>query len=405
MRIEFESPGSELLFVIARAGSLEPGIPVPEIKTGNLRTMRFSTTRPSTFTAPRSRLARAVALACALLAAASVVTACGSSDEATTADGKTVLRYQGSASQVTYPELAADLGYFDDVTLQWVGDTTSGPQDIQSAATGQTEFGGAFNGAIVKLAAGGAPITAVVGFYGADAKTFAGYYVLDDSPIRSARDLIGKKVGMNTLGAHHEFVVREWLAQQGLTPEEIKQVELVVVPPVNTETALRQGQIDVGTMSSVFRETAVERGGIRPLFTDESLFGAFTYGSYVFRNDYIAQNEDAVADFVQGTARAIRWAQTTPVDDVVAKYRQIIGARGRNENTDLVGYWRSTSIAGPGGVIDDKEIQLWIDWLVRNGELPQGKLTAADLYTNEFNPYANGTFPADSGPDGQALAK
>ena len=113
----------------------------------------------------------------------------------------------------------------------------------------------------MKLAAGGAPITSVVGYYGADAKTFAGYYVLDDSPIRSARDLIGKKVGMNTLGAHHEFVVREWLAQQGLTPEEIKQVELVVVPPVNTETALRQGQIDVGTMSSVFRETAVERGG------------------------------------------------------------------------------------------------------------------------------------------------
>ena len=56
-------------------------------------------------------------------------------------------------------------------------------------------------------------------------------------------------------------------------------------------------------------------------------------------------------------------------------------------------------------MIGDKEIQLWIDWLVRNGELPQGKLTAADLYTNEFNPYANGTFPADSGPDGQALAK
>jgi hypothetical protein len=108
---------------------------------------------------------------------------------------------------------------------------------------------------------------------------------------------------------------------------------------------------------------------------------------------------------VQGTARAIRWAQTTPADDVVTKYREIIGARGRNENTDLVGYWRSTGIAGPGGVIDDKEIALWIDWLVRNGELPDGKFSAGDLYTNEFNPYANGTFPADSGPDGQAAAK
>ena len=367
--------------------------------------MRFSTTRPLPLPAPRHHLARAVALACALLVATSVATACGASDEAITADGKTVLRYQGQASQVTYPELAENLGYFDDVTLQWVGDTTSGPQDVQSAATGQTDFGGAFNGAIVKLAAGGAPITSVVGYYGSDPATYTGYYVLDDSPIRSARDLIGKKVGMNTLGAHHEFVVREWLAQQGLTPDEIKQVELVVVPPVNTETALRQGQIDVGTLAFVFRETAIERGGIRPLSTDESLFGAFTYGSYVFRDDYIAQNEDAVADFVQGTARAIRWAQTTPTDDVVAKYREIIGARGRNENTDLVGYWRSTGIAGPGGVIADNEIALWIDWLVRNGELAEGKFSAGDLYTNEFNPYANGTFPADSGPDGQAAAK
>ncbi|WP_239136692.1 hypothetical protein [Sphaerisporangium rufum] len=54
----------------------------------------------------------------------------------------TELRYQGSAGAVTFPELAADLGYLGDVKLKWIGDTTSGPQDIQSVATGQTEFGG-----------------------------------------------------------------------------------------------------------------------------------------------------------------------------------------------------------------------------------------------------------------------
>ncbi|MDJ0413891.1 ABC transporter substrate-binding protein [Rhodococcus opacus] len=352
----------------------------------------------------RPRFARTLAAAAALLTFTSLAVACSSSETTTTADGKTVLRYEGTTGQVSFPELAADLGYYQKVELNWIGDTTSGPQSIQNAATGQTDFGGAFNGAVLKLAAADSPITSVIGYYGSDKETFNGYYVLDGSPITSARDLIGKKVGMNTLGAHHEFLVREWLAREGLTPDEIKQVELTVVPPVNTEQALRQGQIDVGTLGSVFRDKAVERGGIRPLFTDESIFGSFTYGSLLFRNDFIAKNRDAVADFVQGTARAIRWTQTTPRDDVIAKYKDIITKRGRNETTDLVDYWKSPGVAGPGGVITDKEIQTWIDWLVRNGELEDGKLTPADVYTNEYNPYANGTYPADSGPDGQALA-
>lgn len=356
----------------------------------------------------RPRFARTLAAAAALLTFTSLAVACSGSETTTTADGKTVLRYEGGTTgQVSFPELAADLGYYQKVELNWIGDTTSGPQSIQNAATGgQTDFGGAFNGAVLKLAAADSPITSVIGYYGSDKETFNGYYVLDGSPITSARDLIGKKVGMNTLGAHHEFLVREWLAREGLTPpDEIKQVELTVVPPVNTEQALRQGQIDVGTLGSVFRDKAVERGGIRPLFTDESIFGSFTYGSLLFRDDFIAKNKDAVADFVQGTARAIRWTQTTPRDDVIAKYKDIITKRGRNETTDLVGYWKSPGVAGPGGVITDKEIQTWIDWLVRNGgELEDGKLTPADVYTNEYNPYANGTYPADSGPDGQALA-
>ena len=48
------------------------------------------------------------------------------------------------------------------------------------------------------------------------------------------------------------------LRGRGLPPDEIKQVELIVVPPVNTEQALRQGQIDVATLGSVFRDSALE---------------------------------------------------------------------------------------------------------------------------------------------------
>ncbi|WP_328396691.1 ABC transporter substrate-binding protein [Nocardia sp. NBC_00416] len=346
---------------------------------------------------------RVPALLFALLAAVSLMSACGTSSEPrTTEDGRTVIRYQGWASQVTYPELAADLGYFDKVALEWVGNTTSGPQDIQSAATGATDIGGAFNGAVVKLAAAGSPVTSLISYYGSDQENFTGYYVKEDSPIRSARDLIGKKFGVNTLGAHHEFVAREWLARQGLSNDEIAQVELTVVPPVNAETALRQGQIDAVALFDVWRDEAVARGGIRPLFTDGALFGAFSYGTYIVRDDFLARNRDAVADLTQGTARAIRWAQTTPRDQVIAKFKDIIARRGREgESPAKADYWKSTGVAGPGGVVREQEIQLWVDWLVRNGDVEGGKLSAQDIYTNEFNPYANGTYPENAGPDGK----
>ncbi|MEO3810660.1 ABC transporter substrate-binding protein [Sphaerisporangium sp. B11E5] len=332
-----------------------------------------------------------VALAAAL---ASVLAGCGAAagqGAASGGPGATELRYQGNAGQVTFAELAADLGYLGDVRLKWIGNTTSGPQDIQSVATGQIDFGGAFNGAIIKLRAAKAPIKGVIGYYGSDKESFNGYYVKEDSPIRTARDLIGKKIGVNTLGAHHEAVIKEYLKRNGLTPEQIKQVELVVVPPVNTEQAVRQGTLDVGTLGGVLKDKALERGGLRPLFTDVELFGPFTAGAVVFREDFIARDPGTVRTFVAGFAKAVDWAQTRPREEVVAKFEQIIAERGRNEDAGAVRFWKSTGIAGKGGVIAESEFQTWIDWLEREGEIRPGQVKLGDLYTNEFNPYANGS--------------
>src|SRR6202012_3892615 len=136
---------------------------------------------------------------------------------ADTLQEQTEIRYQGWAGQVTFVELADDLGYLAPLKLKWVGNTISGPQDIQTVVTGDTDIGGAFYGAIIKLIAARAPVKAVIGYYGSDAETYYGYYVKEDSPIRTAHDLIGKKVAVNTLGAHLEFVLREYLARNGLS--------------------------------------------------------------------------------------------------------------------------------------------------------------------------------------------
>ncbi|MDP9865305.1 MULTISPECIES: ABC transporter substrate-binding protein [Streptosporangium] len=317
-----------------------------------------------------------------------LLTACGARASAGSGGPETLeLRYQGSVGAVTFPEFAEALGYLGPVKLKWIGNTISGPQDIQAAATGQTDFGGAFNGAIVKLAAAKAPIKAVIGYYGSDKDSYIGYFVPDGSPVKGPRDLIGKKIGVNTLGAHLEAVLKEYLKRGGLTPDEIKQVELVVVPPVNTEQALRQGQIDVAALSGILRDKALRRGGIHPLFKDIDLFGPFTAGSVVLTEKFIERNPETTKKFVEAYARAVEWTQTHSREEVVAKAKEIIAKRGRNEDTTAIEFWKSSGVANKGGVIDAREFQTWIDWLEREGEIDKGQVKAEDLFTNAYNPF------------------
>ncbi|WP_406194435.1 ABC transporter substrate-binding protein [Kitasatospora sp. NBC_01560] len=324
----------------------------------------------------------------ALAALGAVAAACG---QATASggggDGARKLRYQGWAGQVTLPELAEDLGYFGDVKLEWVGNTISGPQDVQSAATGQIDFGGAFNGAVVKLIAAGAPVKAVISYYGVDEQTFSGYYVLEDSPIRSARDLLGKKVGMNTLGAHAEAILDLYLQRNGLTAAEIGKVEPTVVPPVNTEQALRQKQIEVAVLGGVLRDKALATGGIRPLFSDFDLLGRFSAGTYVVTERFLKEHPVTARTFVTGVARAIEWARTTPAEEVIARSTRIIQKRGRGEDTAALKYWKSTGVAETAGRITDEQFKPWTDWLVAHGDIRAGQVKPAGLYTNQCNGY------------------
>ena len=324
-------------------------------------------------------------------ATAMILAACSSDDSPSTtnANGQdSILQYLSTPGSVSFPELAEALGYLEGVELEKVSDYVGGPESIQLTATGEIDFGYAFNGAIIKSYAKGVNIKSVVGAYGSDENTFYGYYVLEGSDIKTAEDLIGKKIGVNTLGAHSEFTVKQFLLDNGLTKDEIKEVELVVVPTASAEQILRAGQIDVVALSGIGKERALENGGIRPVFKDIDLFGEFTAGEFFFTAKYIEENSDTVKTFVEGVAKAIEWARTTPHEEVIAKYEEIISAREGNETIDNLKYWKSTGIAEEGGQIAEKEFQIWIDWLVTYGELKEGQVKVEDLYTNEYNPYA-----------------
>ncbi len=316
----------------------------------------------------------------------------GCSDDKTTSakvEEDKVLQYQSTPGAVGFPELAEDLGYLGDLKLDSIGDMVGGPESIQLTATKQTDFGSAFNGAIIKSYSQNVKIKSVVGSYGSDENTYIGAYALEGSPIKSAKDFIGKKVGVNTLGAHMEFVIKDYLRHGGLTEDEIKQVTLVTIPPANAEQTLRNKQIDVVLLGGISRDLALKRGGLVELFKDIDVFGSkFTAGDYFFTEQYIKDNPHTVKQFTEGVAKAIDWLQTTPREEVIARFEKIIKARKGNQTTDLVKFWKSSGIAEKGGSITPSEYDVWIKWLVKNGELKEGQIKPEDLYTNEYNPYA-----------------
>ncbi|MEY4509029.1 MAG: hypothetical protein RLZZ450_1151 [Pseudomonadota bacterium] len=337
---------------------------------------------------------------CGVLAALVLVTAC-SREQATKTGGTyetLTLRYEGSAGIVSIPELAEDLGYLAPIKLNYIGNnSTGGPHSIQAVATGDIDFGGSFNGSIVNLVSRHAPIRSVVANYGVDELVFSGFYVLDDSPIRTARDLIGKKVAMNTLGAHHEFVLREYLARSGLSTQEAAQVSMVAVPAINAELSLREKQVEVAVLGSVLRDRALERGHLRMLFSDHELLGNFTAGSYVMSSPFIATHQKTVRHFVDAIGRTFDWANAQPRAAVLARMEAIIRKRGRNEDTSVVRHWLGTSIDSPRGRLKDIDFQRWIDWLVRDGQLKAGQVEPSAVYTNEFQPTAQGHATAARG--------
>lgn len=300
----------------------------------------------------------------------------------------TVLRYQRFAGQIGLPDLAADLGYLNGIKLQLIGNTISGPQDIQATVTGDVDFGNAFNGSILRLAAAGAKITTVIATQGADPASTTTFLVRSDSPIHSARDLIGKTVGVNTVGAQNEDVLHMYLAQGGLTKQQARSVQLVVVAPPSMEQALRSRQVDVVALSnSVLVEKAYSRGGVRTLLSDYSVLGAADLDSTVMRTEFVREHPEAVRALVAGMARALEWTKTHSRQEVIARMTAIARRFGGAQDLASLKYWRTYGVATRGGLVRREDFSVWLDRLERDRRIRPGAVKIDDVFTNAFNPY------------------
>lgn len=335
---------------------------------------------------------RLVAAVVVLIAVLTGLTACGpAAGKGNGGEEQTTIRYQSYAGAVDALLLADALGELEGLTLERVGDVTGGPQALQALVSRQTDVGGsAFYGAIAQLVGTGAPIKAVVPFYGSNEKSNSKVVALEGSGIETARDLIGKKVAVNTLGANNEAVLDTWFDQEGLTDEEQDRITLVPLPPLNTPDALGQGQVDAAVLSFLAYRTTAAQYDVVELTNDVEVVGEpYAGGGLTLRTEFIERNPRTSAQLVEGVLTAIEFIETHSTRELFDVYFPYLEKEGFADYIPAIeANFPGTLGLDPKPVIADEDIQRWVDWLDGRGDIDAEDLDVGDVYTNELNPYA-----------------
>ncbi|MGA1805427.1 ABC transporter substrate-binding protein [Rhizobium sp. HT1-10] len=293
------------------------------------------------------------------------------------------IRYLASQGGLSAHELADALGYFKDtgVTLKDIGYAQGGPASLFALASGDAEVGGAATAAVLNSVAGGNDFVAAYASNGINKTTESIFYTLDGSPIRSIKDIAGKTIAVNTLGAHLDYTVREALHSVGLPENAAK---LVVVPGPQLEQVLRSKQVDIaafGYWQKTFEGAALQNGPLQKVFGDTDVLGEIAGGFAVLRRDWIKEHPQAAKIFVEKSEAALEYARLHP-DETRAVIAKVLASRG--ENADIAQYFTGYGVR-EGGHAVSRDLQFWIDILVRGGVLTQGQLKAEDILYDPAN--------------------
>lgn len=290
------------------------------------------------------------------------------------------IRYLASQGGLSAFELAAELGYFDGtgITLENVGYAQGGPASLVALAGGSVELGSAATSAVLNSIAAGNDFIAAFPSNGINDEAQSIFYVLEDSPIKDIKDIAGKTIAVNTLGAHLDYVVREALHQQGL-PEA--GANLIVVPGPQLEQVLRSKQVDVsafGYWQTTFEGAARQNGGLRAVFDDTDIIGDISGGFIVLRRDWIAAHPEQAKAFVEGSVKALNYSREN-FEETRKIFARELGERG--ENPEVAQFFAGFGVR-EGGLAVERDVQFWIEVLERQGTVEPGKLVAKDiLYT------------------------
>jgi ABC-type nitrate/sulfonate/bicarbonate transport system substrate-binding protein len=346
--------------------------------------MPIETPSSSHASAPPSR--RLALKTFASLASVAAIGSLGLTGCSREAGGPAVVKKAGDKVAFKYPNnpsfdliyLADELGYFEGTNTrpEYVGKIAA-PQIIPLVGTGEIDFGSRMVPLVISAIASGADLKVVA----AGGKTLQEaphmkYFVRKDSGIRAPKDLEGKTVGFNSFGACAEFVTKKYLRQHGV---DVTKINFVVVPDEQAEQTLVTGNTDLAIIHAPFSGRADNAEPLVRLWSDYDLDGGLGgMAPYSAHGQFIRQHPEAVRDVVAALAKAGNWVNAN-----IEEARKLVAKR---INMDLKNVDRYAYVDGL--VVTEPPIQYYIDILQSEGKLAAGKVAVKDVYTNEFNPFA-----------------
>lgn len=284
--------------------------------------------------------------------------------------------------------IADKKGFFQDVGIipEYTGSVPSGAL-AQSVIKGDNHlFGSGHPSTIAAARKAGAGIKIVLHSMIDDPdpdKMHMTWFVRSDGAIKSPKDLVGKKIAMSGLGSCAEFLNGDFLRRNGISRD---QVEIVVMKDAQQEQALRHGFIDVAIVHPPYNKIAKNRGGLEVLTTSYEIGELAGNGALsglavrAFSEEFIREYPDVVKAYIVADLKAQQY-----INEHYEESLQVAAEFLKVDVKDMAG-----NIYPRQKWLKDEDIDFWVKLGERNGFFAQGEIKAADLYTNELNPYYKG---------------
>jgi ABC-type nitrate/sulfonate/bicarbonate transport system substrate-binding protein len=172
--------------------------------------------------------------------------------------------------------------------------------------SGQVDGAVATGTGALTAATKGVPLVVVAAISEEDDASYSSpYVVMDNSPIKSVKDLKGKTIGLNGLRESFELGARLALLDAGLDPD--RDVKWAVVSPPTMGEALRTGKIDLASLSQPFYSAEQAKGGVRILFTAHSAMKFKEEFVLYFNPDFVKKNRAAMQAFASDFLAATKY--------------------------------------------------------------------------------------------------
>ncbi len=152
--------------------------------------------------------------------------------------------------------------------------------------------------------------------------------VRTDSPVRTFKELRGKRVAIPSRFAVDFLFLRKMLAREGMTPKDITLIEM---PPPDMPAALYAKAVDAYCTGEPFGAAAQRAGYARPLSMTREHWRNYICCVLTVRQELINSNRALVQDLVNHVQAAGTWLDANPVNRSKAI---AIAATRKNFNQD-----------------------------------------------------------------------